>query len=445
MSFGRHNWLNFLRFCSALRIHRHERRSRIHWGRTSAIEVLEDRTLLSNITINDVTAVETSSGTTNFIFTVSRDSNTNLETVDFATADTTATIADSDYSIKSGKLSFAAGGSLSTSVAIAVTGDLKLEVTETFVVNLSNPTGGAVITDNQGLGTITNDDTASLSINDVSVNETNVGAGFLVFDVTLDHPTSAAFTVDFATADSVATLTNSDYLAASGTLNFAGTAGEKQTIVVQTVGDTFLEADESLKVNLSNATGGVTISDGQGIGTILNDDNPAPSAPTLSGPTSPTNDTTPTITWNAVARADTYEVLVYNVDIGQQVVSQTGITTTQFTSPALAQAKHQVFVRAVNAGGNSLYSAPLLFDVEFGTLTITSQCDSRRYHTNNRMVYCGWCRDLRVAGLRHFQREGSHQCDRIDDDRFHTDDQSRNDDISSVCSCNRFFRFERRI
>src|SRR2546422_8536419 len=78
-------------------------------------------------------------------------------TVAFATADGTATIADSDYQSTSGTLTFNPCAT-STTVTVLVNADTKFETDETFTVNLSNPTN-ATIADNQGLGTIVNDDT----------------------------------------------------------------------------------------------------------------------------------------------------------------------------------------------------------------------------------------------------------------------------------------------
>ena len=45
-------------------------------------------------------------------------------------------------------------------ISITVNGDTKVELNETFNVNLSNATNGATISDSQGVGTITNDDAA---------------------------------------------------------------------------------------------------------------------------------------------------------------------------------------------------------------------------------------------------------------------------------------------
>lgn len=113
----------------------------------------------------------------------------------------------------------------------------------------------------------------SLRIDDVSQNEGNSGSTDFVFTVTLDNALGGAVSVNFATADDTAEEPG-DYAANSGTLNFSG-ATTTQTITVAVVGDTVVEPDERFFVNLSNASGAV-IADAQGIGTILNDDEPPP-------------------------------------------------------------------------------------------------------------------------------------------------------------------------
>src|SRR5260370_6416156 len=73
-------------------------------------------------------------------------------------------------------------------------------------------------------------------------------------------------------------MAGSDYAAQSGTLSFA--AGETSKVVhVQVMGDTAVEADETLTLSLSSPSG-ATIAHGSATGTILNDDT-AP-LPTLS-------------------------------------------------------------------------------------------------------------------------------------------------------------------
>ena len=76
-------------------------------------------------------------------------------TASFATADGTAT-AGSDYVAQTGTLSFTAGQTSKT-ISVTVNGDTTVESDETFLVNLSSPSG-ATLADAQGQGTITNDD-----------------------------------------------------------------------------------------------------------------------------------------------------------------------------------------------------------------------------------------------------------------------------------------------
>ncbi len=118
----------------------------------------------------------------------------------------------------------------------------------------------------------------SLRIDDVSQNEGDSGATEFVFTVTLDNPLGAAVSVDFASADGSAEAPG-DYTATSGTLSFSGNITTR-TIAVVVAGDTTLESDEGFLVNLSNASGAV-IADAQGIGTILNDDQPPPPVATI--------------------------------------------------------------------------------------------------------------------------------------------------------------------
>ena len=128
------------------------------------------------LSINDVTLAEGNSGTTTATFTVTLSAAaTSTVTVNYATANGTAT-AGSDYVAKTGTLTFAAGVTTQP-ITVTVNGDTTVEPNETFFVNLSSPSG-ATLADAQGLGTITNDDTAplpALSINDVTLAEGNSG------------------------------------------------------------------------------------------------------------------------------------------------------------------------------------------------------------------------------------------------------------------------------
>jgi len=113
-------------------------------------------------------------------------------------------------------------------------------------------------------------DANSIYISDVQVEEGNDGSTTeAVFTVSLSTPVAAPVTVDFATADGTATA-GTDYSAVDGTLTFA--PGETvQEILVPILGDDVVEGDETFFVNLSNPVNDV-IADGQGAGTIWDDD-----------------------------------------------------------------------------------------------------------------------------------------------------------------------------
>ena len=98
-------------------------------------------------------------------------------TVDFATSDGTAT-AGSDYTATSSTLTISAGATTGT-IPITVLSDTIDEVNETVTMTLSNASN-ASISDSTGTFTITDDDTAQLSINDVTTsNENNTATNML--------------------------------------------------------------------------------------------------------------------------------------------------------------------------------------------------------------------------------------------------------------------------
>ena len=117
--------------------------------------------------------------------------------------------------------------------------------------------------------------TPEFAINDVRVDET---AGSATFTVTRGGDSSAAASVDYATADGSAT--HSDYLSASGTLTF-GAGVTQRTVTVGVIDDTSDEADEVFYLELSNASG-AAIGDSRGAATIVDDDVNLPSSVTGS-------------------------------------------------------------------------------------------------------------------------------------------------------------------
>jgi len=241
----------------------------------NATQTITDDDAAPSFSIDDVTHTEGDAGGTTYTFTVTKAGTTALSsTVDYASADGTATTGDNDYAATSGTLTFLSGDTTKT-FDVTVNGDTKNEADETFLVNLSGATD-ATISDTQGVGTIANDDPVpSIGVDDQILGEGDAGTSTMTFHVSLSNPSGQTVTVDYTTNDGTATIADSDYVAASGTLTF--TPGQTSKPVGVTInGDTKKEADQDFTLDLSNPTN-ATISDASGVGTITNDD-PVPDA-----------------------------------------------------------------------------------------------------------------------------------------------------------------------
>jgi chitinase len=108
-----------------------------------------------------------------------------------------------------------------------------------------------------------------LAISDVSILEGSTGATAFVFTVRLSAPSSEAVSVNYTTANASATDGN-DFQAAAGTLVIP--AGETTgTITVLVNGDQVAEPNETFLINLSGPINAVIV-DGQGVGTIADDE-----------------------------------------------------------------------------------------------------------------------------------------------------------------------------
>jgi predicted extracellular nuclease len=113
--------------------------------------------------------------------------------------------------------------------------------------------------------------TPSLSVNDVSLNEGNSGTTTFTFTVSLSTAAGpGGVTFDIATAPDTATAP-SDFTAKSLTSQTIPEGSQSTTFDVLVNGDNAPEPDETFFVNVTNVTG-ATVGDGQGLGTIKNDD-----------------------------------------------------------------------------------------------------------------------------------------------------------------------------
>jgi hypothetical protein len=111
---------------------------------------------------------------------------------------------------------------------------------------------------------------SGLSIGDVSATEGNSGTKSFSFPVTLQSAATQEVVISFNTQDGTALAPANDYVSTSSTVSIPVGQTSAQ-IVVQVNGDIAEESDETFFVRLTSATN-ASILDGQGTGTILNDD-----------------------------------------------------------------------------------------------------------------------------------------------------------------------------
>ena len=177
------------------------------------------------------------SATLSVTLTLSEASPTEPITVQWATADGTAT-SPADYTAAEGALTFATdatGSALTQQLTVTIEDDNLNENDEAFTVTLSNAGGmGAIIGTRSATVTITdNEATPVLSIADATAAE---DGGVIRFPVTLNPGSGAEVTVDYATSDDTATTAGSDFTDKTGTLTFAPGATSR-TISVSLIDD----------------------------------------------------------------------------------------------------------------------------------------------------------------------------------------------------------------
>ena len=194
-------------------------------------------------------------------------------TVDYGTADGSASAPGDFTAIVGNSLSFLGNHGETKTIDIAISDDSLVEASETYTVELSNVLPNiALINDASGLGTINDNDSATIVVEDVSVDESE---NSFAVKLTLNGNVQNTFTLDFGSADGSA-LNGSDYIATNGQVTFPANAsdGDTQSILLNVTDDDLIEASENYFVNLSNinASGDVSIADNQGTITITDND-----------------------------------------------------------------------------------------------------------------------------------------------------------------------------
>ncbi|MES2933507.1 MAG: retention module-containing protein, partial [Pseudomonadota bacterium] len=215
------------------------------------------------------TTVTEGAGFAEFLVSLSAPS-TQSTTVDFSLVDESATGQGVDFggtleiSIDGGvnwaigSTATIAAGTSSVLVRTPIVDDTVAEGTETFRLNATTSN-----VDAHGIGTIVDNDLPTMSINNVTVSETD---GTATFTVTLSGASAENVSVHYNTSNDTA-IARQDYGFATGTLTFAPGV-TSQTITIKIVSDNNREDTEDFHVNLS-APSNATIANGVGIGTIL--------------------------------------------------------------------------------------------------------------------------------------------------------------------------------
>ena len=220
------------------------------------------------IKIADASIVEGDSGTKSLSFKVTWSGSKGgggSVSVGYATTAVTAT-AGSDYTAQTGTVGLSNGSCRCGTISIPILGDNLDEDTETFQVNLSNPSG-ATIVDAQAIGTIyDNEGPPAVIVTDTSDDEFT---GTMSISVLLTGPSAGTVTMDYATTAGSAAA-GSDYTTTTGSLTF--TSGQtSKNVSVPITSDAIDEDDETFTLSVANVAGaGVTA--GTGIGTIVDDD-----------------------------------------------------------------------------------------------------------------------------------------------------------------------------
>ncbi|MEG4917265.1 DUF4347 domain-containing protein, partial [Microcoleus sp. B7-D4] len=198
------------------------------------------------ISAGTATVTEGNEGKTAATFTVTRSGCTDLaSTVDYAIAGTATNVSDynniggtSGATAATGTINFAAGETSKT-ITLDVLGDAAIEANETLEVTLSNPSvldSTPTLTTATATTTITNDDTAGVSITPTETTATEAGTNG-TYNVVLKSRPSDPVTITLTTGDQIEDLAPITFTADNWNV--------AQTVTVKAVDDAVVEGAHS--------------------------------------------------------------------------------------------------------------------------------------------------------------------------------------------------------
>lgn len=174
---------------------------------------------------------------------------TTAVTVDYATFHGTAT-AGSDYTDRSGTLTFAPGETFQT-FTIPITDDELFEPSESFQVSLSSPANATLGTPGSSVVTITNNDLPGVMFSTATGSGSEATTS-TTFTVTLQTVSTQTVTVQYAVSGGTAS-SGVDFQLASGMLTFLPGVTSR-TFSLAVINDAYDEENQTVAVTLSSPT-----------------------------------------------------------------------------------------------------------------------------------------------------------------------------------------------
>ncbi len=239
-------------------------------GSTGSDSVTVQVLPLPTLSLSDsaITEADVGTQTTNLTVTLSSAMD-RVVSFDYATLPGTAS-ADSDYQSSTGTVTFNPGET-SRTLPVVTFGDTLVEGDEQFSLSLSNPLNANLAQSSVTL-TLVDTDKVVISAADAEVLEGDSGTTNLVFTLTLDQAANGPVSLRYDTSDDT-TQAGVDYQNTGGTITFSGgQTSASVTVVVN--GDTDLEGDEALLLELTSPSANATLGTSVAVGTIRNDDLP---------------------------------------------------------------------------------------------------------------------------------------------------------------------------
>ena len=236
---------------------------------------------LANVSVAVSPAATAEDGSTDLIYTFTRNSTIGSLTVNFS-VDGTATFS-TDYAqsgattfgASSGTVTFSAGNSTAT-VTLNPATDSAVETDETAVLTVTSGIGYTIGSPSVATGTITNDDFPNVSVAVSPASVAEDGSTNLVYTFTRSS-TIGSPTVNFSVGG---TATFSSDYAQSGAATFGATSGTvtfsagalTATVTIDPTTDSAVEVDETAILTVTSGTGYTVGSPSVATGTISNDD-----------------------------------------------------------------------------------------------------------------------------------------------------------------------------